>query len=51
MTLTAQQQDGQQVQLTVVEVGEEAIKADGNHPLAGEDLTFDLTLIEIKQAA
>lgn len=51
MTLTAQQQDGQQMQLTIVEVGDEAIKADGNHPLAGEDLTFDLTLVEIKQAA
>ncbi len=51
MTLTAQQQDGQQMQLTIVEVGDTAIKADGNHPLAGEDLTFDLTLVEIKQAA
>lgn len=51
MTLTAQQQDGQQMQLTIVEVGDSSIKADGNHPLAGEDLTFDLTLVEIKQAA
>lgn len=51
MTLTAQQQDGAQMQLTIVEVSDSSVKADGNHPLAGEDLTFDLTLVEIKQAA
>ena len=51
MQLNAQSQDGQPIMLTVVEVGEDAVKADGNHPLAGEDVTFDLTLREIKQAA
>ncbi|UVI38509.1 FKBP-type peptidyl-prolyl cis-trans isomerase [Qipengyuania spongiae] len=51
MQLQAQGQDGQPITLFVVEVGDEAIKADGNHPLAGEDVTFDLTLRDIKQAA
>lgn len=51
MAMQAQQQDGSQLTLYIVEVGEQTIKADGNHPLAGEDLTFDLTLREIKQAA
>ncbi|GMM94058.1 peptidylprolyl isomerase [Qipengyuania sp. MTN3-11] len=51
MQLNAQGQDGQPITLFVVEVGEEAVKADGNHPLAGEDVTFDLTLRDIKQAA
>ena len=51
MALQAQQQDGSPLTLYVVEVGEESVKADGNHPLAGEDLTFDVTLREIKQAA
>ncbi len=51
MQLNAQSSDGQPITLFVVEVGEEAVKADGNHPLAGEDVTFDLTLREIKQAA
>lgn len=51
MALQAQQQDGSQLTLYVVEVGEETVKADGNHPLAGEDITFDITLREIKQAA
>ncbi len=51
MALQAQQPDGTPMTLYVVEVGDEAIKADGNHPLAGEDITFDLTLRDIKQAA
>lgn len=51
MALQAQSPDGQPMTLYVVEVGETAIKADGNHPLAGEDLTFDITLRDIKQAA
>lgn len=51
MQLNAQSPEGQPITLFVVEVGEEAVKADGNHPLAGEDVTFDLTLREIKQAA
>ena len=51
MQLQAQGQDGQPIMLQVVEVGEESIKADGNHPLAGEDVTFDVNLRDIKQAA
>jgi FKBP-type peptidyl-prolyl cis-trans isomerase SlyD len=49
--LTAQQENGQQIQLTITEVKDDAVTADANHPLAGEALTFDLTLVEIKQAA
>lgn len=51
MSLAAQQQDGSTVNLVITEVGDEAITADGNHPLAGEDLHFGLTLVEIKEAA
>jgi FKBP-type peptidyl-prolyl cis-trans isomerase 2 len=51
MQLQAQGQDGQPLMLHIVEVGEESVKADGNHPLAGEDITFDVTLREIAQAA
>ena len=51
MALQAQSPDGQPMTLYVLEVGEESVKADGNHPLAGEDLTFDITLRDIKQAA
>jgi peptidylprolyl isomerase len=39
--------NGRRLHLTVVEVNDQAVKLDANHPLAGEDLTFDLKLVEI----
>lgn len=51
MTLGAQQQDGSTIQFTITEVNDETVTADGNHPLAGEDLHFGLKLVEIKTAA
>jgi len=47
MALQAHGQDGRVVNLTVTEVGDESITVDGNHPLAGKDLNFDITLVEI----
>lgn len=38
---------GRRLQLTVIEVNDEAVKLDANHPLAGEDLTFELKLVEV----
>lgn len=38
---------GRRMQLLVVGVDDDAVKVDANHPLAGEDLTFDLTLVEV----
>lgn len=49
--LQLQTQTGQPVPAKVVEVSEEAIKVDANHPLAGQELTFDIELIEIVPAA
>jgi len=51
MTLSAQQPDGSTINLTITEVGDDTVTADGNHPLAGEDLHFGLTLVDIKSAA
>ena len=34
-------------QVTVVEIKETAVLLDANHPLAGQDLVFDLELVEI----
>ena len=38
---------GQQMVLTIVELTDESVTLDANHPLAGEDLTFDIELVEI----
>lgn len=35
------------VPIRIVQIMEQSVKIDGNHPLAGEDLTFDITLIEL----
>jgi len=47
MALQAQGQDGRVINLTVTAVGDESITVDGNHPLAGKDLNFDIELVEI----
>ncbi|UCD65678.1 MAG: peptidylprolyl isomerase [Deltaproteobacteria bacterium] len=39
--------DGQMLAVTIVEIGDENITLDANPPLAGEDLTFDIELVEI----
>jgi FKBP-type peptidyl-prolyl cis-trans isomerase SlyD len=36
--------------LTVVEVKENEVVVDGNHPLAGQNLHFDLEVAEVRQA-
>jgi peptidylprolyl isomerase len=40
-------QQGQQFQVTIVEIKEDVVMLDANHPLAGQDLVFDLELVEI----
>jgi peptidylprolyl isomerase len=45
--LRMQTPDGQAVPVVVADASDEAIKIDANHPLAGEDLTFDLLLVKI----
>jgi FKBP-type peptidyl-prolyl cis-trans isomerase SlpA len=48
MGLVSKSPDGQEMNLMVIEVKEESIVIDGNHPLAGKDLIFDLEVVEIK---
>jgi peptidylprolyl isomerase len=38
---------GQVIPVKIVDVKEETVMLDANHPLAGEDLTFDIELVEI----
>ena len=47
MLLQGQTGDGQTVRLQIVSVGDDTIKADANHPLAGKALNFDLELMEV----
>lgn len=39
--------DGRKLAATVADVSSETVTLDFNHPLAGEDLTFDIELIEV----
>ena len=47
LQLTAQDPNGQPFVVTVTKFDDENVTLDGNHPLAGEDLTFDVELVEI----
>ena len=49
MPLTLSNQDGQPVPVIVVEVKEDIIILDANHFLAGQELIFDIELVEIAE--
>lgn len=51
MGLVSKAPDGSEMNLMVVEVKEEAIVIDGNHPLAGRDLVFDIEVVAITETA
>lgn len=46
----AQGPDGQHLTVTVISVSDEEIVVDGNHPLAGMHLNFDVTVVDIRDA-
>ncbi|MBN1993991.1 MAG: peptidylprolyl isomerase [Anaerolineae bacterium] len=45
--LEIHQPDGQTIGVTVSEISEKNITLDANHPLAGQELTFDIELLEV----
>jgi len=47
MVLSMQSPDGEEMPVRIIDLDEEHVTLDANHPLAGQDLTFELTLIEI----
>jgi FKBP-type peptidyl-prolyl cis-trans isomerase 2 len=49
MQLNMSNGSGQNFPVVIREVREDSVLLDANHPLAGEDLVFDLELVEIVQ--
>ena len=45
-TLQAELQDGKPFMFTVTEIKHDTVVLDGNHPLAGKNLTFDIEVVE-----
>ncbi len=45
-----QTQDGQQLTGSVSEIGEDEVKVDLNHPLAGKDLHFSVEVLSVRTA-
>jgi peptidylprolyl isomerase len=48
--LQLQQPDGRAVPVTVTALDEQQVTLDANHPLAGQPLTFEMTLVDIDGA-
>jgi len=51
MQFEAQTGQGGTVPVTVVAVTDEIITVDGNHPLAGKNLNFDVSIEEVREAS
>ncbi len=47
MRLSASGPDGRELQLVVIEISDEVVRLDANHPLAGEDPTFAIEVVAI----
>ncbi len=46
----AQGEDGHDIMITVTKVEDDQVTIDGNHPLAGVQLNFDVKIIEVREA-
>ena len=51
MQFEAQTGQGGTVPVTVIAVTDEIVTVDGNHPLAGKNLNFDVTIEEVRDAS
>lgn len=49
MELEAESEDGVRI-ITIVAIEGDNVTVDGNHPLAGVDLTFDVKIVEVRDA-
>lgn len=50
MQFQAQSENGQMIMITVTNVDGDNVTIDGNHPLAGETLHYDITVIDVRDA-
>lgn len=50
MVFQTQSPDGQTHLVTVTEIEDEEVTIDGNHPLAGQELNFDVTVESVRDA-
>ncbi len=48
--LQVRQQNGQSFVVNVTDVSDDTVTLDANHPLAGQNLTFDISLVDIVPA-
>src|SRR5215213_2039372 len=51
MQLMMSDGSGQQIPVTITDVKEDKVSLDANHPLAGQDLIFDLELVSIESTS
>lgn len=49
MQFSARSDHGEQI-VTVTNVQDDVIRVDGNHPLAGKTLNFDVTIVKVREA-
>ncbi len=49
MQFQAESEDGVRI-VTVSKVGENDVTIDANHPMAGKDLTFDVSIVDVREA-
>jgi FKBP-type peptidyl-prolyl cis-trans isomerase SlyD len=50
MLLEGQDRDGQTFTVHVMDIREDSVVIDANHPLAGETLTFEIEVLDIRDA-
>ena len=48
MTLNMHSDNGQELPVVITSVNEDAVTLDANHPLAGQELVFDIELVDVK---
>jgi FKBP-type peptidyl-prolyl cis-trans isomerase 2 len=48
MTLNMHSEDGNTLPVVIAEVNADTILLDANHPLAGEDLIFDIEVVDVQ---